>query len=144
MLANCSGNYSKEIQQLLHVLPTSSYVEIDFEQNQRALYQLFDIFIHVPISPTIEAFGQTYVEALAARATSIFTLSGIANEFVVNEENAIVVPYKDSNAIYKSILHVLKNNSLAKKLSENGLLAVKEKFEFDKMMISLEYIYDRT
>ena len=79
VLANSKGEYSSQVKGLLQQLPTKNYIEIEFEENIFALYKLFDIFIHVPISPELEAFGQTYVEALAAGIPSVFTLSGIAN-----------------------------------------------------------------
>jgi glycosyltransferase involved in cell wall biosynthesis len=48
---------------------------------------------------TPEAFGQTYVEALAAGVPSVFTPSGVAPEFIEDGRNALVVPFRDAEAI---------------------------------------------
>ncbi|MBL0097760.1 MAG: glycosyltransferase [Bacteroidetes bacterium] len=65
-------------------LPSDSYIKIEFERDLFSLYSIFDYFIHAPIDPSVEAFGQVYIEALAAGIPSIFTLSGIAPDFIVD------------------------------------------------------------
>jgi glycosyltransferase involved in cell wall biosynthesis len=141
LLANATGNYKAEIQALLQSLPKKSYTEITFEPDLFSLYQLFDIFIHVPINPQIEAFGQTYVEALAAGVPSIFTLSGVATEFVEHGKNALVVPFEDSDAIYNSCMQILSDNHLKKTLVKEGEKCVQERFGIDIMIGNLENLY---
>lgn len=143
ILANAEGDYKKQIKAALGSLPGKNYIEISFEPDVYSLYQLFDVFIHVPVAKTIEAFGQTYVEALAAGIPSVFTLSGVANEFIVDQHNAMVVPYKDSNAIYRSVKKLLEDKTITDQLIINGKKDVSEKFELDKMILSLEHLYER-
>ncbi|MDO1448850.1 glycosyltransferase family 4 protein [Rhodocytophaga aerolata] len=142
ILANATGNYASDIKHLLKQLPQINYVEITFEPEIFALYQLFDIFIHVPIDPTLEAFGQTYVEALAAGIPSVFTLSGVSGEFVQHEKNALVVPFKDSEAIYESILKILENRDLKNRLIAEGKKDVNKFFELQQMIMKLEQMYE--
>ncbi|MCS6821488.1 MAG: glycosyltransferase family 4 protein, partial [Microscillaceae bacterium] len=130
-----------EIQQLLQQLPTESYVEIPFEADLANLYQLFDIFLHTPINATLEAFGQTYVEALAAGIPSIFTLSGVAPEFIVHEQNALVVEYQSSQAIYEAIEKLLQNELLRKKIVKQGQKDVQNLFPLHTMIQKLEKLY---
>src|SRR6185295_19908794 len=92
--------------------PEKSFIEIRFENNIFALYKLFDVFVHTPIDEYAEAFGQTYVEALASGVPAIFTLSGIACDFVQHEKNAWVVPYKDSGKIVTAMNALLNDESL--------------------------------
>jgi len=141
VLANASGDYKKEIQSLLKLVPKKNYVEIEFEKDIFSLYQLFDVFTHVPISNSVEAFGQTYVEALASAVPSIFTLSGIANEFIVDRENALVVPYQNSDAIYNAIIELLSNAELRIKISSIGKQDVHKLFQLNKMIEKLECLY---
>ncbi len=140
VLANAKGPYTDKINEMLRELPEDSYRIIPFENNLFALYQLFDVYVHVPIDPQIEAFGQTYVEALAAGIPSIFTLSGVAREFIVHEKNALVVPFKDSESIYQSIIRVLNDKELASNLIMNGKKDAK-KFKLESMIQSLEQLY---
>lgn len=108
--ASEKGEYAFEIMRLLKELPPNSYECVNYEANVYDLYSLFDIYIHTPINPTCEAFGQTYVESLASGIPSIFTLSGVSREFV-NDQNAWIVPYMDSDKILESMLDILQNNN---------------------------------
>ena len=142
LLLNARGPQQEEIKKLLREIPSSNYKEIPFTPDIRDYYQLMDIYVHAPIDHQVEAFGQTYVEALAAGIPSIFTLSGIANEFIENGKNAIVVPFKNSNAIYSSLRDLLSNSDLRQQLSIKGKEDVSGKFSLDIMVSKLESCYN--
>jgi len=125
ILCNANGPYSNEIEKLLSSLPERSYRKITFEEDIFALYSIFDVFLHVPINEKIEAFGQTYVEALSAGVPSVFTLSGIAVEFIVDEQNALVVDFKDSGQIYSAMIKILNSDKLRDKLIMEGFKSIK-------------------
>lgn len=141
ILANANGEYNNTLKSLLERVPSKSYIEIRFEMDVFSLYKLFDIYVHVPIDSELEAFGQTYVEALAAGIPSIFTLSGVAPEFIKNRHNALVVPFKNTDAIYNSMIELTENKALQATLISNGEKDVLEKFNLDKMILSLEQLY---
>ncbi|GEO03212.1 hypothetical protein AAE02nite_08760 [Adhaeribacter aerolatus] len=141
VLANATGDYKSAIQELLKEIPERNYREITFESDIMALYKLFDVFVHVPIDSHSEAFGQTYVEALAAGIPSVFTLSGIANEFIKDQENALVVDYQNAEAIYIAILQILENEDLRNKLIQNGRKEVFNRFGLERFIQSLEELY---
>lgn len=140
VLANAFGPYQTEIKNALRILPTGSYTEIAFEYNAPALFRLFDVYVHVPIDDQSEAFGQTYIEALACAVPSVFTLSGVSAEFIKNEENALVVPFCDSLKIYESILRILNDSELRNRLATKGRESVSQ-FSLDKMIDSLRLLY---
>lgn len=142
MLFNAQGDYKREILQLLEALPQKNYRVVAFENDIAAAYRLFDVFIQASTDRTIEAFGQTYVEALASKVPSIFTLSGIAPDFIKDCHNAYVVPFKDSNAIYNKFLEILSDTEKARKIAEQGAKDVQELFSIDKMIHSLEALYE--
>ena len=141
LLANTDGDYKKEIKEMLKNIPPNNYLKIKFEKDIFSLYKLFDIFIHVPINLEIEAFGQTYVEPLASGIPSIFTLSGVANEFIRDNYNALVVPYKNSEAIYHSILELTKNDELRNQLIQNGYSSTEAIFSLNLSISQLETLY---
>lgn len=141
ILANAKGDYEDEIKTQLQELPTTSYVEIVFEQNLYALYQLFDVFVHAPIDTQSEAFGQIYIESLAAGIPSIFTVSGIAPELVKHEGIAQVVPHQDSEAIYSALLTVLEKGDAFNLDTEAGKALVNEKFNLSTKIDKLEKLY---
>lgn len=140
ILANANGNYAQSIKKLLANLPASSYLEIKFEDDLATLYCLFQIFVHVPIDPFVEAFGQTYVEPLLSGVPAVFTLSGVAREFVIHQENAWVVDFKNSVQIEKAILELMANEELKNNLIRNGKI-VAGNFSLEHFIFELEKVY---
>ncbi len=69
------------------------------------------------------------------------TLSGIANDFVSDGENAIVVNYKDSKAILSGINRVLADVNLKERLIAQGKADVKRLFSVETMIQRLEALY---
>lgn len=120
ILANAKGDFEIPIQAQLSKLPSKNYVTISFEPNIAALYKLFDIFIHAPVDQYCEAFGQIYLEAMASKTPMICTVSGIAANLVVDNENALIVPHKDNEAIFEKILYLLNNPDVANKIKMNA------------------------
>jgi glycosyltransferase involved in cell wall biosynthesis len=141
IIANAGGDYKKEITKLLNELPGENHIEIEFESDFIALYKLFDVFVHVPVDNQSEAFGQTYVEALASGIPSVFTLSGIGSEFVKHKHNAWVVDYENEEDIYTGIKTLLSNRSLAEKITIEGKKEARGLFAVEKMISSFEKIY---
>lgn len=141
ILANAHGDYATEIKYLLKDIPTENYQEIKFERQGNLLYSLFDIYLHTPVDKYIEAFGLTYIEALISKVPSIFTLSGIASNFIQHEKNALVVPYKDIQAIYEAIIKILEDKNLTETLKNNGYEDVKKGFSLDIYIKKLEELY---
>lgn len=128
------------ISEKLKQLPATSYNSVSYEKNVFALYSLFDVYVHIPVNATSEAFGQTYVEALASGVPSVFTLSGIANEFIEDNQNAIVVPFKDAKAVTNAIESILANSTTRSQLIETGKISVKQ-FSFEKYITKLKQLY---
>lgn len=143
ILANATGPYHETVLTLLKGTPRRNVILVPFEEDVIALYKSFDVFVHTPIDSTCEAFGQTYVEALAAGVPSIFSLSGIAREFIEHGRHAWVVDFKNSTEIISGLLNVLGNAELRKQLIENGRQAVTSRFDIDSMITRLQQVYDK-
>ena len=139
LFANARGNPS--VQATVRELPAENFREIPFEEDVFALYRLFDVYVHVPIDDRIEAFGQTYVEALIARVPSVFTISGVGREFIQDGRNALVVPYCSSAPTAKAILRILADDALAHRLSEAGRQDVEARFRVEGMVEALSTVY---
>lgn len=140
LLLNASGDYEKEIQQKLATLPPSSFRLIVFENDIMAAYKAMDVFIHIPIDEHSEAFGQIYVEALAAGVPSIFTRSGIANDEQFNETNAVIVDYKNTDEVLEGMVTILENKEeTAKRIAAGKELA--RQFNLPSFINKLEKLY---
>lgn len=141
ILLNARGDFELEIRKELSHWPECSYRCIVFDSDISAAYGAMDIFIHVPVDDHSEAFGQTYVEALAAGIPSIFTLSGIAPDFIKDGENAIVVPYRNSDAIYTALMRLTNYPDLKLRLAKSGPASVIDKFDLPVMINALDNLY---
>lgn len=142
LLANArKGEYMPSIDDLLRTLPKDAYVEIEFEPEIQALYQLFDVFVHVPIDPYVEAFGQIYIEALATGTPMVATKSGVGNDLLVDGENCLEVPYQDADAIHQAVIRILEDESLRKKLSRNGPASVRSYYTAERKFRQLKELY---
>ncbi|MFQ3576693.1 MAG: glycosyltransferase family 4 protein [Cytophagales bacterium] len=140
VLANAVGDYKNEINFLLSTLPKETFIEIRFEYDTPAFYKTFDVFVHCPIDIKVEAFGLTYIESLAAGIPSVFTLSGVASEFIEHKKNAIVVSHKNVREITDAIKLLITDNTLRQKIIQNGNEDVKN-FDFENMLLKLEELY---
>jgi glycosyltransferase involved in cell wall biosynthesis len=143
VLANARGRWAGPVRRRLGLLPASRYVEIPFEQDMPALFRTFDVFVHAPIHPRLEAFGQVYVEAMAAGVPCVCTVAGVAGEYVVDGENAVVVGPEDSGQIHRGLLRVLGDADLRGRLIANARRSVEERFGLGRMLRSLETLYLR-
>lgn len=141
VLAGAKGDFSTELKEALSGIPLKNFREIEFEKDIIALYSLMDVYVHVPVDPVCEAFGQTYVESLAARVPAIFTLSGIAREFIVHEQNAYVVPFRSAADIEAGIREILTNDAMRNKMIESGYHDVRQRFGVSYMADALRSLY---
>jgi glycosyltransferase involved in cell wall biosynthesis len=89
-----------------------------------------------------EAFGQTYVEALASGIPSIFTRSGIAEEFIDHHKNAYVVEFKNTDAIYDGLEKIWSDGAYRNQLVEEGLKSVSPRFENEPTIVKLKKLYN--
>lgn len=128
LAGSTAGAYRASLASMIAELPERSVREVGFELDMPALYATMDIFIHVPISRRGEAFGQTYLEALAAARPCVFTMSGVAPELVRHRENALVVPFCDSDAILDAMKTLLQDPVLGRELGKNGREKVRSEF----------------
>ena len=141
VLANAKGDYSAEIDELLSGLSPDRFVKIDYEPNIFDLYSTFDAFVHIPIGREYEALGQTYVEALYSGVPSVFTLAGVAGDFIKDEKNALVVPYQDSDAVYRALERILRDEELRTSLAEQGREDVTSRFAGERLGDELDDLY---
>jgi glycosyltransferase involved in cell wall biosynthesis len=142
VLAGAEGSYSQEINSALKsALRPEQYVLIPFETRIFNLYKTFDLFVHVPIECDSEAFGQTYLEALYMEVPSVFTLSGVAHDFIRHHKNALVVPHRDSEGIYQAITALLQNKKMAAELAAQGKRDVMNLFRGERLANELDHFY---
>ena len=140
ILANANGKYAGTVDVLLQTLPPTSFLKIKFENNINPLFKAFDVFVHAPIDPTCEAFGQVYIEALSLGVPMVCTLSGIACDIIQPEKNALVAKYKDAVSLYEQMDRLLSNKELREQIRSQGSDDVK-KLTFEEKYQKIEAVY---
>ena len=141
LLFNAVGEYGDTLRPLLARLPERNYRVVPFEPMNDALYQIFDLFVHVPIDAFVENFGCVYAEALAAGAPSIFTLSGMATGVVEHMKHCYVVPHQNAEAIYDGMRVLAGDRGLARRLGESARTIVPAEFRPEAHAAALQRIY---
>jgi glycosyltransferase involved in cell wall biosynthesis len=141
LLMNARGSYAQVIQNLLSDLPSSHYTIVSHDPDMSSAYAAMDLFVHVPVDPYVEAFGQVYIEAMAASVPMICTLSGIAPSIVKSGDNALVVPFCDSGAIKAAMLELIDNPAIAVRLAARALSAIENNFSLETMCQRLRRLY---
>jgi glycosyltransferase involved in cell wall biosynthesis len=141
VIANAGGPYLGKLKDLLAELPDESYRLIPFETDSAALYRCFDLLVHTPVDPHIEAFGQVYIEAMASGLPCIITPSGVAAEMAEHGKNAWVVEFQSSSSIAEGLCKVWSDPELRKVLSE-GARMTSARFSVELMGEELCRLYD--
>ena len=141
LLFNAVGEYGDTLRPLLSRLPERNYRVVPFEAMNEALYQIFDLFVHVPIDEYVENSGCVYAEALAAGVPSIFTLSGIATGMVEHMKHCYVVPYQSAEAIFEGLRTLVDDRDLARRLGDTARTVVPPEFHPEVHVRALEQLY---
>lgn len=91
-------------------------------------YNLFDLFISLPVDS--EAFGMTFVEALACKTLCIGTNLGGIPEAIGCTELLVNNP-RDHTEVIEKILQILSDKSLQKSLVEKAFKYVSTRFQWE-------------
>ncbi len=90
-----------------------------------------------------EAFGNVFAQAWAMRTPLITTDSAGPKQFVRHEEDALLVPIDDVEALAAAILRLLSDQKLAKTLVERGYHRFVEEFSREKTVAAyLDYYHE--
>lgn len=135
------GPEEKKIKLFAHKLGLSDKILfLGFQKNPYKYIKKAKVFV---LSSFHEGFGNVIVEAMACGTPVVSTncMSG-PREIIENEENGILVPVADQEALAKAVLEVLNNPFLAHKLSEQGKKRA-EYFSIEKSVKKYEEIFDK-
>ena len=94
-------------------------------------YHSSDIYVSSSCS---ESFGKVLIEAMAAGLPIVATATTGSKEIIKDGKNGFLVPIKDSEALAKKILFLLKNPDKMKEMGQKGREMVKKNFDQDKII----------
>lgn len=126
------GDYTSDIPD-----PISFYYRAK-TQTLKSLYAKSKIFI---LPSLVEGFSLTVLEAMASGCAVVSTDCGGVDEYMVNGKNGLFVPIKDSKAIAESVMTLVNDNEILKKLAANGQMTAK-KYSYDNMYNQFIELFD--
>lgn len=91
-----------------------------WQDNLEKFYKQADAFV---LSSNSEGWGLAVIEAAGFGLPIIMTDVGCAGEVIKNRESGLVVPVGDKKKLVESMIEILENAELRKKLGENAKLA---------------------
>jgi len=97
-----------------------------------------DICVSVPSS---DSSPRAVYEAMACGVPSVISNLPWTKDFIIPEQNALLVPVKDHRKLTAAILRLLTGKELRKKIKEANLKLVDEKLNYHKHMAKMESIY---
>ncbi len=108
-----------------------------FVDNVGDYIQCFDLFVFPSLN---EGLGSILLDVMQANVPIIASDVGGIPDIVQNEKNGILVPVKDSEAIYKAIEKLYNDAELRSELSAEAFRSI-DNFNFEKMTDRYENIY---
>ena len=118
----CSKDTLNGLKQKNNIKFDYTFFESPSDDKLAELYSSSDLFV---FPSHIEGYGLPPLEAMACGTPVVTTDCRGVRDYVVDGENAVIVPPKEPEAIAKSILKVFNDDDLRKKMVKNGLETAK-------------------
>ena len=108
-----------------------------FVDNVGDYIQCFDLFVFPSLN---EGLGSVLFDVMQSNVPIIASDIGGIPDIIQNEKNGILVPIKESEAIYNAIIRLYNDEALRKKFANEAFKNI-ENFSFSKMTDRYEEIY---
>ena len=108
------------------------------ETDVTSYYKLADIFL---LLSSKESFGLAMLEAMYCGAVPIGSTAGGISEVIKHGETGYIVDVGDYQQVASHIKQLLNDDDLYKRIQENMLIDVKERFDMDTIVDQYEALY---
>jgi glycosyltransferase involved in cell wall biosynthesis len=105
-----------------------------------SLHKAFDLFV---MSSVTEGLGTSLLDAMAAARPVVATTAGGIPEVVVDGETGFLVPPRDHEAMAASIVRLLKDEDLRRRMGQAGLARAHARFSAERMVQETVRVYER-
>ncbi len=109
-----------------------------FREDVAGILGSLDVLVHPSLS---ESFGMVVAEGLAAGTPVVATAVGGVSEIVVHNESGILVPPRDTDAIARGVMSLLKDPNFAGTLGAQGKARVNQLFSVERCAAEHEKLY---
>jgi len=121
------GKGIKKIEQKLK--ENKNIIHIESTLNVVPYLQAMDIFV---LPSLVETTSLSTLEAMSCGIAPIVTPVGYVKHYIVEKENGLFFPFKNSTVLALKISWLLKENYVRKKLGENARKLIEQKFNIEK------------
>ena len=135
------GEQREELEKMIDKLNLSSKIKLcGYVPNNELpeVYSSFDIFVCCSLS---ESFGVAAVEAMACGVPVVVSDADGFKEVVKDGVTGLVVPKGNVDAIADAMLKMIFNDRERKSFGENGVKRVRELYDWNKNVDTMENIY---
>lgn len=108
---------------------------LGFRDDIPSLMHLVDVLVHTSIAP--EPFGRVIVEGMLAETPVVATAAGGALEIVTHEQDGLLVPPDDPEALRNALDRLFSNPTEAHQLAQNGRTMAESRFSQTEMLSTL-------
>ena len=142
------GNMVDEWKRQKSILELDEMVTFHgFVTNQKleSLYARADLFVLPAIVDhrgDTEGLGVVLVEAMSFKTPVVASDVGGISDVIIHGETGLLVKEKDSIALAEACIRILTDDSLASSLAEKGLEHALSYFDWDRIIILVEKIYE--
>lgn len=110
-----------------------------FVKNVEQYYSVLDVCVHTSIEP--EPFGLVITEAMSHGVPVIASDLGAPKEIITNGENGYIVSPAATEKLAKTIIKLLADDRLRKRIGESGRQHVEANFQLESYGHSIENLY---
>jgi colanic acid/amylovoran biosynthesis glycosyltransferase len=141
------GPMLREIQELTRKLRIDDRVTLPgfvSQEELRGIFYASHIFLHPSETGqdgNQEGIPNSMLEAMASGLPVFATNHGGIPEAIENGVSGILIPERDYTALARTLIEAVQNQDLLSRLARNGADVVREKFDQQRQVRSLEEIY---
>jgi glycosyltransferase involved in cell wall biosynthesis len=110
-----------------------------FRKDIKDLLSIVDL---LAIPSLLEGFPMITLEAMAMAKPIIATRIDGISEQITSDENGLLIPVKDSNALSEAILRIFKYREMSKEMGRSGRRRVERKYSIENTVRQTQYVYD--
>lgn len=89
-----------------------------------------------------EGFGNSFIEAMAAQIPVVATQTGGIVDFVKNGETGVFASCENPKSVAEAIMRIKSDKEFSNKLSKNGTILAKEKYDWNGIAEKYREIYN--
>jgi glycosyltransferase involved in cell wall biosynthesis len=135
------GHLREQLQQQINELDLQDHVRLcGFLRDPRELYRAIDLYV---LSSLREGLPNVVLEAMASQRAVVATNCNGIPAILRQEQNGLVVPVDNEQALYEAVHKCVQSESLRAKLAEAGRRTIADHFCFHQRMRKVVDVYRR-